>query len=419
MKIIRLSVERFKRVTAAEITPDGNTVILSGKNGQGKSSILDAIWLAIGGASAAKECGVSNPVREGEKDARVTLDLGDIVVTRRWKADGKSTLEITSQDGRKFSSPQSLLDSLVGRISFDPLAFARMDSREQRRQLIDLVKLPINPDELDAKRQTLYDERTMVNREARSYAAELAGMKAPEPGTPDEEISVAQLMDELKTAQTVQREINDMETRVISMRQKAVELKNEIDRKQKELDGIIAEGRRLKTELSGMKSPDVNAINIKLENVAGINAAVSSKKRYYDVKGRAEAKGRESEELSLKIGEIDAAKEKAFREAKMPIEGLAFEVDGISYMGVPFRQCSSAEQMKVCIAIAAALNPQIRVIRVADASLLDSDSLKYIEGLANSQDIQIWLEKVTDGEKGVGITIEDGAVKDFAEESAA
>ena len=36
MKIIEFRAERFKRLSAVEITPAGNTVIISGKNGQGK-----------------------------------------------------------------------------------------------------------------------------------------------------------------------------------------------------------------------------------------------------------------------------------------------------------------------------------------------------------------------------------------------
>lgn len=61
MKIIEFRAERFKRLTAVDITPAGNTVIISGKNGQGKSSVLDAIWLALGGGAAAKDSEMSIP----------------------------------------------------------------------------------------------------------------------------------------------------------------------------------------------------------------------------------------------------------------------------------------------------------------------------------------------------------------------
>ena len=49
MKIVSLEAENYKRLKAVEITPDGNMVVIGGRNAQGKSSVLDAIWAALGG----------------------------------------------------------------------------------------------------------------------------------------------------------------------------------------------------------------------------------------------------------------------------------------------------------------------------------------------------------------------------------
>ena len=93
MKIIKLTASNVKRLRAVEITPDGTLQVVTGRNGQGKTSVLDAIWLALGGGSAARE--TVRPVRDGEDRASVTLDLGDLVVTRTW-AKGKTALTVTS-----------------------------------------------------------------------------------------------------------------------------------------------------------------------------------------------------------------------------------------------------------------------------------------------------------------------------------
>ena len=79
MKIISLEAENYKRLKAIEITPDGNTVVIAGRNAQGKTSVLDAIWAALGGREGNK---ASKPIREGAETAKVRVDLGDIVVTR-------------------------------------------------------------------------------------------------------------------------------------------------------------------------------------------------------------------------------------------------------------------------------------------------------------------------------------------------
>ena len=96
--------------------------------------------------------------------------------------------------------------------------------------------------------------------------------------------------------------------------------------------------------------------------------------------------------------------------AEFPVDGLGFDESGVTYQGVPFKQASSAEQLRVSLAMAIALNPKLRVIRIADGSLLDSDNLALIEAAAKESDYQVWIEMVGDG-NGRGIVIEDGEVK--------
>ena len=48
MKIVQLTAENVKRLTAVSIAPDGNLVQITGRNGQGKASVLDAIFGNVG-----------------------------------------------------------------------------------------------------------------------------------------------------------------------------------------------------------------------------------------------------------------------------------------------------------------------------------------------------------------------------------
>lgn len=47
MKIIKLTSENVKCLKAISIEPDGNLVIIGGKNGAGKTSALDSIAFAV------------------------------------------------------------------------------------------------------------------------------------------------------------------------------------------------------------------------------------------------------------------------------------------------------------------------------------------------------------------------------------
>ena len=119
MKIVKLEVENIKRVVKVDITPGGLMVLITGPNGAGKSSVLDAIWWALAGERSHQ----SAPIRTGEKTARVSLDLGDVAVTREWarrsESDGATStpervttrLTVENADGSRFTSPQKMLDS--------------------------------------------------------------------------------------------------------------------------------------------------------------------------------------------------------------------------------------------------------------------------------------------------------------------
>src|SRR5690606_15287184 len=111
-------------------------------------------------------------------------------------------------------------------------------------------------------------------------------------------------------------------------------------------------------------------------------------------------------------------KAKAIAAANLPVPGLSFDADAVTLNGVPFDQGSDAEQLRASVAIAAALNPKLRVIRIRDGSLLDEDGLQLVAELAEQQDMQVWIERV-DASGKVGFVIDDGALVKQAEEDAA
>ncbi len=117
MKITRFTAENIKRLYAVSIEPDQNEPIvnITGPNAAGKSSVLDSIWMALGGSAAVPEM----PVRKGATSAQVTLDLGDILVTRTFTHKG-TCLKVSNKDGLEWESAQTLLNTLVGKLAFDP-----------------------------------------------------------------------------------------------------------------------------------------------------------------------------------------------------------------------------------------------------------------------------------------------------------
>ena len=116
-----------------------------------------------------------------------------------------------------------------------------------------------------------------------------------------------------------------------------------------------------------------------------------------------------AEQYDNGIKEIDSRKVKLLQEADLPVPGLGVDDEGVTFNGVPFIQASAAERLRVSVAMAMAANPEVRVICIKDASLLDADSRKLLADMAAEHDYQIWYEVVGDGGP-TGIVIEDGEV---------
>lgn len=408
MRIVQLTAENVKRLVAVDITPDENVQIISGKNAQGKTSVLDAIWLALGGRAASTE--TTRPIRDGSDSATVNLDLGDITVTRAWKGE-KSTLTVASKDGAKFGSPQALLDSLVGRLSFDPLAFTRLSARDQVKALTDVVTIDVDLDEIASERAQVFESRTIVGREVKRLEGHVAALPSVDVDTPDEEVSVIAVQQELEKALAIHSE-------AVTCDQRAETLMRDIERYQQEIARLTAQMGEASAELESVTArraaivdlPDTDAIRERLASIDSTNAAVRRKHQREAAERDLEQAKRQQDDLTAQLVELDKMRDEALAAAAFPVEGLSFDEEGVTFQGVPFSQASSAEQIRVSLGIAMALNPKLRVLRLLDGSLLDQDSMDIIRQMAVDNDYQIWIERVSDG-SGVGVEIEDGSVK--------
>lgn len=414
MRIVKLVAENFKKVRAVEITPKGEVVVISGRNGAGKSSILDAIWAALGGTKHIQAV----PIRRGQERARIRLDLGELIVERRFTEKG-SVLTVEGAQGARYTSPQSMLDALLGAMSFDPLAFVGQTAKEQFETLRRIVNLEVDVDELDALNRGDYERRTELNRQAKALRAQADGIQV---GTevPTEPIDTAQLLKQLADAAKTNA---DLETRR-ARREQAAEGVHERHTAAAELRRqaaeLIARAEALDVEAAALANRlaqadpledpvDVDALSQELERAQALNKLVDQRVRKLDLSGQATAIEVQAQELTQTMEARAKVKGDAIAAAKMPVDGLGLGDQVVTFRGIPFAQASSAEQLRVSVSIAMAANPKLRVIRIKEGSLLDSDGLALIADMAKASDYQLWVERVDDTGK-VGFYIEDGQV---------
>jgi len=419
--IVKLEAENIKRLKAVQIEPNGSVVIVGGRNAQGKSSVIDAIEMALAGKRSVPE----RPIRDGEEKAHIICDLGDLVVKRTFRnGDGKvkSTLKVESKDGAVYKSPQAMLDKLVGELSFDPLAFCRLEAKAQAETLRKLVG--VDTSDIDKTRADLYQERTSANVEVAKLRAVLDNSVFYE-DVPKDELSVSELIKELEAAQDEHRQYRDLELDYsrnkehIDLIVRGIEKKyNEMGKLQSDIDTlksrlIAAEKEATEFEelLAGKSEtlPDVNPIRDKIASSEDINKKVRENKQRSNLIDKIQEARDKAEKLTKNMQEIDKHKADLLADARFPVEGLSFDTSGVLLNGIPFSQGSSAEQLKVSIAMGLAMNPELKIILIRDGSLLDEESLQIVRDMAAEAGAQVWLERVSTGDE-VSVVIEDGEV---------
>lgn len=427
-RIVRLEAENVKKLTAVTISPDGNMIEITGANASGKSSTLDAIWYALGGKPKNP-----NPIRAGQQEAIIKLDLGTLKVIRKFtsKAEGGYTtsLVVETQEGARFPKPQDVLDALVGELAFDPLEFTRLKPADQ----FDILKRFVpNYDFVAAaqRRTAAFEARTDVSRSLRDLKSQVAGISYPE-DTPDQEVDISALAQELRevgqhnTNVEIERGRRSKEAdRAIRMRadadaaiQQAKDYRRLADEAELEAKRLVDEAGAIDTRLeaAGPLPPakDASEITARIDRANITNTNVRAKARRDSLVAQAEAADQQVKTLTTKLEEIDKEKAGAIAAADIPVEGIGFADDYITLNGQPFAEASQAEQLSASIAIAIASNPRLRVIVVYDGALLDDDSFASIAKIAEEKDIQIWLETVQ-SDRPSAIIIEDGHVREEA-----
>jgi hypothetical protein len=412
MKIIRLTAENVKKITTVEISPDGNLVQITGKNGQGKTSVLDAIWWALTGTSNIQ----AQPIRHGEQKARIKVELGEkdveLVVERKFTEGSKPTLSVMTAEGAEYPKPQEFMNNLLGALTMDPFAFMRKKPVEQFDALRGLLKLDVDPVALDAANLTDFATRTDINRQAKQKRTQAATIVVP--------VAELEAVDETALLDTISKaaeENADIERRRANRVNASRDIENNtvvLARLRKEVAELAEATAALEEKLAAagpLPVPvDISAVRAELEAAKSINAAVAARASRAKVEAEAVELEAQSTALTDAMAARTAKKLAAIAKADVPVEGLSLGDNIVTFKGVPLDQASDAEQLTVSLSIATALNPKLRVLRIRDGSLLDDDAMARLAAFADKHDMQVWIERV-DGSGTVGFVMEDGHVR--------
>lgn len=411
MRIVSVFVENIKRVKLINYIANKGMNIISGKNNQGKSSFLDAIMYALAGKTSIPD----NVVRDGQNQAIIKVVLDDFTVTREFK-DGKSTIRVSTNDGAVFTAPQSKLDTLFGKFTFDPLSFLKMSKAELFQTLSNITGY--DRTKYETEKNITYNSRTEVGRERDILKVKINELGEPTYDIykiPDEEQSAKELNQKLQEAIRTNRSKEVLTSEIVTLETRKSDKLNEIEKLKEQIEiaehaiedcnSSIAYKQDL---LKKLVIVNVEDITKEIEDLETLNRRIRDKQNRIKLENEYSEKVVEYDQLTYAL---DLLKEKALRELDelaLP-EGIRLTLEGeIEYNGIPIDNISQSEKIKLGLSLGEKSGHKF--IFCKDASFLDSDNIKLIQQWAEEKDMQVFLERVED-ETG-DLIIEDGVEYD-------
>lgn len=411
IKINKFEIENVKRVKAVRVKPTENGLtVIGGANGQGKTSVLDAIAWALGGEKFKP----SQAAREGSAlppHLKVTMSNG-LVVERAGK---NSALKVTDPSGEK--AGQMLLDTFIEKLALDLPKFMQSSGKEKANTLLRIIGVEDQLNELEEKEKELYQERFTIGRIA-DQKDKFAKEQPYYPDAPNEPVSAAELIKQ-------QQEILARNGENQRKRDHALELHAERNRLAEKVNTLTEELERYRKQLiqvdhdmniayksaEELQDESTAELEASIANIDEINRKVRANLDKEKAEDDAKAYKDKYKEMSQALDDVRNEKMDLLNSAKLPLPELSIEDHELTYKGQKWDNMSGSEQLKVATAIIKQLNPQCGFVLMDKLEQMDLNTMKEFGQWLEEQGLQVIATRVSTGDE-CSIIIEDGYVKD-------
>jgi AAA domain len=409
MRVTHIEIQGIKGIAGPLILQPKSLCVISGDNGVGKSSILDALKAVFQGGH--------NPqlVRQGAKRGEIVLTLDSGSVIRKVITPKASTLTVTDPEGREVKAPQTFVESLASGFGFDPIGFVEAEPKKRTAFLLDAMPISFTAAEIaqavpmhqftgdfelgavEQIREDLYAIRRAANVAHKQLEGTITTLRR---GVGQDEYridwkaavdSCEGERDALK-ARTLE-EIYGVKNEAAAARQAAqAEYETQLRAiSTAEADALQAIAARYQPEREELAAKLATAKEKLEQRLRAEGARAELDKMTLQLR----EKSAESAQLSSAIEALDALKKSKL--AALPVEGVEIREGEILVGGLPFDSLNTAKQFTLAFEIAA-LKPGDLGLMVADrAETLGPDLWKEFCAAAEQSGFQVITARVDTG----------------------
>lgn len=439
MKIQHLRISNILGIAELELSPQGFTQI-SGPNGTGKTSVLEAIKAVLSSGHDA------TLLRKGSDKGEVVLVLDDGTELSKTVTPATSTTAVR-RDGKKIARPAEAIKALTDVLSVNPVDFLLAPKKERVRVLLESMPLEADTDHLaeiagievkaapglhalhviNQVHQQVYDERTGTNRAVREKQATINQLDAAVPPAPagvdGDEAELEQRAADALTAQ--QTTLDRIRVKLEALQRKAqADIEAIRTETQRRIDEIRAEGQAqadaIKADLAEQERKAAGAREkaqaAYSQSVQPIQAQLATIRNDREAAGRRKQTLETIANLRIELATLqaDSARQtdaltaidqyKSDLLAALPIPGLEVRDGEILRNGIAFDRLNTAQQVEIAVEVAKLRAADLGVVCVDGLELLDSNTLAAFRESALASGLQLFITRVSDS----GFSIETG-----------
>lgn len=408
LRIARIEARNFIGLREVVITPEGNLTCITGKNGAGKTSILEAIRVGFAGGLAKRH------IYKGADAAEILIDLDGLKIHRKITAGGTPTTTVTNTDGFNRPSPQNYLNSLFGELAFNPIDFSFAAPKEQTDLLLRSLKIKYGNDDaladqvvsenylnndvfinnysglalVDYIEKMRLEERRDLNRDIKADTATLNELKKNLPYNfePFDQKEFEALTGQIEESEaradklhgaafdireTVSNEmdiIGDLKAQVSKLNyvevtftdnfaenlEKAEQYERELEKERSKLDGLREKEKAQREAMKFFRvQTQIDELSERIPNLQ-----------------------KKADDLTVIIDKLRGPiKQKLIKSGKLDVKGLEYIDGSFCVNGVEIEFLSESQKLKLGVEIAKKLNEDFKILCIDGVEKLDPETL--------------------------------------------